>query len=72
MSVRQSSAPPAARRNDTWAAIGLIGILLGVMGGIGHAYYTGSHPHPEGLFVATLGTAVATLWVIARLFGPRR
>lgn len=71
MALPETTSAPTTRRSDTWAAIGLIGILLGVMAGIGHAYYTGSHPHPEGLFVATIGTAVATLWVIARLFGRR-
>ena len=66
------TAQPATRRNDTWAAFGMIGLLLGIMAGIAHTYFTGSDPHPQGLFVATIGTAVAALWVIARLFGPGR
>jgi hypothetical protein len=46
----------------------MVGVLVLVMLGIAHAYVTGSNPEPIGLHVATMGTVVATLWVIARLF----
>jgi hypothetical protein len=68
MSRPDTTTPPTSASPETWSAIGLIGILIVIMLGIAHAYMAGSNPEPMGLHVATMGTAVATLWVIARLF----
>jgi hypothetical protein len=79
MPPRQATAAPAVRtcprcgptlrRCDTATAIVLIGLLLGVLAGVGHAFLTrGTSPDPLGLYVAAVGTAVAFLWVIARTF----
>ena len=60
---------PIKRRCDTATAVVLIGLLLGVMAGVGHAFYArGTSPDPAGLYVAGVGAAVAALWVIARTF----
>jgi hypothetical protein len=63
-----TTTPQSASSAETWSAIGLIGVLIVIMLGIAHAYMAGTNPEPMGLHVATMGTAVATLWVIARLF----
>ena len=63
---------PTPRRCDTLTAVGLVGILVGVMAGVGQAFQSrGTGPHPAGLYVAALGAAVAALWLIARAFGGR-
>ena len=66
-----TSAAPPARRCDTWAAIGMVAILVAVMAGIGHAHLSGTYSPPGALYVATLGYAVATLWLVSRLFSRR-
>jgi hypothetical protein len=45
---------------------------IAVMLGCAHAFVTGAAPHPVGLYLATIGTAVAVLWRIARAFQPPR
>ena len=63
---------PTPRRCDTGNAIVLVGLLVGTMGGVGHAFWSdGTGPQPAGLFVAAVGAAVAALWVIARTFRGR-
>jgi hypothetical protein len=63
---------PIRRRCDTGTAVCMIGLLLGVMGGVGHAFVaSGTGPHPAGLYVAAVGSAVAALWSIARTFAGR-
>jgi hypothetical protein len=68
--VTTSLAPPI-RRRDTWAAIGMVSILVAVMCGIAHGHLTGTSSAPGGLYVVTTGYAVATLWLISRLFSRR-
>jgi hypothetical protein len=60
---------PTHRRCDTGTAIVLIGLLLGVLAGVTHAFLArGTSPDPVGLYIAGVGAAVAALWVIARTF----
>lgn len=63
--------PPEPRRHsDTWRALGLVGVIVAVMGCVAHAFLSrGTDPSPAGLYVATLGAAIAALWLIARAFG---
>jgi hypothetical protein len=63
---------PTPRRCDTLTAVGLVGILVGIMAGVGQAFLSrGTGPHPAGLYIAAVGAAVAALWLIARAFGGR-
>lgn len=60
---------PTRRRCDTGNAVTLIGLLVGVLAGVGQAFwFHGTGPQPAGLYVAAIGAAVAALWVIARTF----
>src|SRR4051794_17481214 len=71
MSLSESSAPAPAHRRDTWAAIGMVALLVAVMGGVAHAHLTGSHTPAGGLYLAMVAYAVATLWLVARVFSRR-
>jgi hypothetical protein len=58
---------------NTWLAIGLVGILVGVVAGGGRAFLlSGTGPQPVGLHLAALTAAIAALWFIGRAFGARR
>jgi hypothetical protein len=63
---------PTKQRCDTVIAVGLVGLLVGIVLGAGHGVLAaGNGPQPLGLYIVAIGAAVAALWLIVRTFPGR-